>query len=705
MTRFKTVITCVVALFMFVELLILEPVCGQSPTILEGKSQDVRMQPLKDLNGYFPFTVPDSPEDWQARAEQLRFQVKVALGLVPEPTRTKLNFVIHGKIDRGDYTVEKVFFESMPDFYVTGSLYRPKTVKGKVPGVLCPHGHWSNGRFYDAGEAQAKAQIEQGAESDLEAARNPIQARCVHLARMGCIVFQYDMIGYADSVQITFDLAHRFAKPRPAYNSAENWGLFSPQAEQNLQSIMGLQTWNSIRALDFLESLKDVDQDRLAVTGASGGGTQTFLLAAVDDRIKVSFPAVMVSTAMQGGCTCENCSLLRVTTGNVELAALFAPKPMGVTAANDWTKEMRTKGFPELKNLYKLLGAEDDVMLVDRTEFGHNYNKVSRTAMYQWFKQHLGLAGSVEERPYRRLTAKELSVWNDKIPRPEFDPDFERRLLKWWKTDTDKSLKEIASSKEANQTFLSRAFQAVFQRDLPGTDDVEYESTYKKDHGSYFVMGGLVKWKSYQEEFPVLFVHPKEWNGKVVVMTSDQGKNVLYADEGQLTPLVKNLVDSGVSVVSPDLFYQGEFLDGIAEGQSTADRNRKVKNPREAAAYSFGYNHTLFAQRTHDLLALLTMVRTHERKPESISLVGIGQTGAICNAALALDKRKIARFVMDKKSLTAFDVNDIYAAYFLPGSGRYQGLQGMQSASGMKPVVVNLDGQTGSQNLERILVK
>ncbi len=104
--------------------------------------------------------------------------------------------------------------------------------------------------------------------------------------------------------------------------------------------IMGLQTWNGIRALDFLASLPDVDPKRMAVTGGSGGGTQTILLGALDDRPIASFPNGMVSTSMQGGCTCESCCLLRVGTGNVELAALFAPRPQGMTAANDWTKAM-----------------------------------------------------------------------------------------------------------------------------------------------------------------------------------------------------------------------------------------------------------------------------------------------------------------------------------------------------------------------------
>ncbi len=132
----------------------------------------------------------------------------------------------------------------------------------------------------------------------------------VQLAHMGCIAFQYDMEGYADSVQIPFEVAHSNKNPRPEMNSPHDWGFFSPQADLRLQSILGLQTYNSIPRIDFLCQLPDVDPDRLAVTGASSGGTQTLLVCAIDPRPAVAVPAVMVSTAMQGGCTCENAELL-----------------------------------------------------------------------------------------------------------------------------------------------------------------------------------------------------------------------------------------------------------------------------------------------------------------------------------------------------------------------------------------------------------
>src|SRR5262249_18463410 len=194
-----------------------------------------------------------------------------------------------------------------------------------------------------------------------------------------------DMLGYADSVQLTFDLVHRHSKQRPELDTPENWGFYSTQAELRQQSVMGVQTYNSIRALDWLSELPDVDPARIGVTGASGGGTQTFILCAIDPRPAVAFPAVMVSTAMQGGCTCENCSNLRVGTGNVEFAALMAPRPLAMSGAKDWTVEIETKGLPELKQHYAMMGVPDLVMGKAFLQFGHNYNNVSRELMYGWF--------------------------------------------------------------------------------------------------------------------------------------------------------------------------------------------------------------------------------------------------------------------------------------------------------------------------------
>src|SRR5262245_32881627 len=265
----------------------------------------------KDLNGYFPVTPPASKEAWETRRRQLREQLQVALGLWPMPPRGPIHATIHGPIQRDGYTVEKVSFASLPGHYVTGNLYRPTAPQpAKRPAVLCPHGHWKDGRMDDAGEKEAAQQIAQGAETWPGTARYFLQAKCAQLARMGCVVFHYDMLGYADSKAIPHG-----------------------QGFTDAEAILRSQSQISLRSLDFVCGLPDVNATRIGVTGASGGGTQTFILAALDDRVTAAFPAVMVSTAMQGGCVCENAPGLRVGTGNVELAGLFAPKPLGMSGA------------------------------------------------------------------------------------------------------------------------------------------------------------------------------------------------------------------------------------------------------------------------------------------------------------------------------------------------------------------------------------
>ena len=160
--------------------------------------------------------------------------------------------------------------------------------------MLFAHGHWANGRFHDAGEKAAKASVDEGGEPDMDRGRFFMQALPATLARLGFVVFQYDMVGVRRQ--------HRDPAPRGLHAT--------PRPNCGCRAQMGLQTWNSIRALDFLASLPDVDPKKLGMTGASGGGTQTFMLAAIDDRLAAAFPAVMVTTGMQGGCVCENCSLL-----------------------------------------------------------------------------------------------------------------------------------------------------------------------------------------------------------------------------------------------------------------------------------------------------------------------------------------------------------------------------------------------------------
>jgi hypothetical protein len=655
---------------------------------------DSRLQPLKDLDGRFPFEPSSSIEEWNQRADSLRTSMKVALGLWPLPTKTPDQAVVHGRIEFPDYTIDKVYLESFPGFYVTGNLYLPRRVAGKLPAVLCPHGHFVDGRFGDEGLDTVRRNIVIGAERFENGGRNVIQSICVQLARMGCAVFNYDMIGYCDSVQISFDLAHRFATQRPEMNTPSGWGLFSPQAEAHLQSIMGMQTYNSIRALDWVASLPYVDSSRIAVTGASGGGTQTFILCAMDERPSVAVPAVMVSTAMQGGCTCENACLLRVGAGNCDFAALIAPRPLCLISANDWTKDMPTDGFPQLEKHFAMVQATDRLSHAPLLHFGHNYNYVSRAVMYHFANQHLrlGLPEPIVEEDYQRLSGKELTVWDAQHPAPVATADFERGLLKWWTEDAER---QIAATRPASRGSMNEyrqlvgaAVRTLIGRGLPAASCLEFQEVSKTPRDGYLEIAGSLRNDLHDgrhESIPTAFLMPNDWNqGGVVLWLTGRGKDDLYTADGAPRPAIRKMLERGFAVVGADLFMQGEFLP---DGQPIS-KTRKVNNSRESAAYTFGYNHSLFAQRVHDILSLVSFAKNHHRNPSRIHIVGLDGAGPWVAAARAVTGAAIPKAAVDTQGFRFHHLNDFHHPDFLPGGAKYDDLPGMLALSAPEPLLV-----------------
>jgi hypothetical protein len=330
-------------------------------------AQRARYRTLDDT-----FTPPafSSRAEWDQRAAHIRELILASAGLLPMPERTPLRSNVFGDIKRADYIVSKVYFESLPGFFVTGNLYRP-IGDGPFPAILSPHGHWAYGRLENSAVAS-------------------VPGRAINLARQGFVVFSYDMIGYNDSRQ----LEHRlFGGPHEKL-----WGL----------SMAGLQLWNGIRSLDFLESLPYVRRGSIGATGASGGGTQVFLLAAVDQRVAVAAPVNMISLHMQGGCLCENQPGLRLETNNVEIAATIAPRPLlMVSATGDWTANTLEREYPAVRALYSLVGAAERVHAV-RFEAPHNYNRDSREAVYAWMARWLQDAAAGVRRDEQTFTVDPL---------------------------------------------------------------------------------------------------------------------------------------------------------------------------------------------------------------------------------------------------------------------------------------------------------
>lgn len=624
-------------------------------------------KPRTTRDEFHPWTPPKNLAEWEKTAEALRERILVATGLWPMPPKEPLKPIVHGKIDRGDYTIEKVFFPSHPGHYVSGNLYRPKNIKGKVPGVLCPHGHWQNGRFYDAEEKGGASQMEQGAEEHMAGARYPLQARMAQLARMGCVVFHYDMVGNADSRQI--DHSAGFRDPRA--------GLW-------LQNFMGLQTFNSIRALDFLLSLEDVDAERIGVTGSSGGGTQTFMLCAVDPRPKVAFPAVMVSTNMQGGCICENADYLRIGCNNVAFAALFAPKPLAMSAANDWTIDIETKGLPELRQIYSLYGQGDAVAAKCWPQFGHNYNQVAREMMYNWFNKHLdlGIAGTIKESDFWPVPPADLSVYDERHPIPSEAGDAEE--LKEYLATVSKDqfaalLPKDARGLDEYRRLVGTAARVMLDDGLVANGDLESEPDVTPGD-EYSTMKGLFVRKETGEKIPYLALLPNAFSGTVVIWIDGEGKSKLFDKSGKPIAAVQKLLDAGKAVASADVFLTGEF---VAEGQTAAlpavDQNYQ--------GYTFGYNRPVLSNRVRDLLAFITAAKTNPNVSE-LELVGTGEAGTWALLAAGLAGDKIERTIVDIQGFSFENLDKTSDPMYLPGALRYGGLGGLAALAAPRELIV-----------------
>lgn len=626
---------------------------------------------LRDLNkSYFPFTPVKDQAAWATRREEVKTRVLLASGLWPAPERTPLKPVIHGRVERDDYTIDKVFFESIPGHYVTGNLYLPKNHGDKIPAILCPHGHWNNGRFLDD-KAGVKKQFDMGAEKFENAARSPLQARCVQLARMGCAVFHYDMIGVADSVQFT---EHR--------HGIKPVGFLSPSAEQNLNGYFSLQIWNGERALDFMLSLPYVDHTRVGCTGASGGGTQTMILSGIDDRITAAFPCVMVSTAMQGGCTCENANYLRIHQGNIDIAALTAPRPLGMTAADDWTKEIATKGFPDLQKLYAMLGVPDLVEAHPNIQFPHNYNHVSRQQMYGFYNKyfHLGLPADVDERDFTLSTREEMSVWNNEHPKPSGDQvgePHEVAVCKWLRQDAKKQIEPTLHPKtqadvDRERALVGTAWEVMMGGKIPGKDEATFGLGTKEDHGAYLILRGVTNYRS--NTVDATYLYPKNWNNNSVLWLSLKGEESILTKNGDLTAPAKRLLDEGYSISCPKLY----MLGASKNPNVYANGKRKLDGFEGYAGYHYGYNLSLFAERVQDALAMLAMIRDNPKHhSEHILVAGVEGAGAIAAATTALSSGSVEHLAVAPEGFRFSEITDVWDSNFVPGAVKYGGVRAL----------------------------
>lgn len=331
--------------------------------------------------------------DWEKRASIIRQGIITGLKMDQMPkVGNDFHVIIRNTRIMNGYIVENIAFESFPGFFVTGNLYRPDKTQKKCPVILTPHGHWTDRRMSE-----------------------DVQIRSACLARMGAIVFAYDMVGYGDSKQVT----------------------------HKIPIALLLQTFNSKRVLDYMLSRPDADPEKVGITGESGGGTQTIMITALDNRIKVSVPVVMVSAYFFGGCSCESGMPVHRSkthqTNNVEIAALCAPRPMLlISDGGDWTKNTPRIEFPYIQKVYALYDAESKA---DNAHFPgerHGYEASKRAPVYNFFNHYLDLSadkiynnGRFDESFVTILPVDDLRVFTSDNPMPGYALKGDEVVLKY----------------------------------------------------------------------------------------------------------------------------------------------------------------------------------------------------------------------------------------------------------------------------------
>lgn len=586
------------------------------------------------------FRPPATAQAWRDRAAAVREQMLVALGLSPMPPKTDLHPRVVGTLERDGYAIDRVVLETFPGFTLAGNLYRPHGAKGRLPGILCPHGHSAEGRV-----------------------NVDVQSRCVRLAQLGCVVFLYDMVGYADGKPF----GHAFLDDR-----LRRWGL----------SLPGLQTWDSLRALDWFLSRPDVDPARVAITGESGGATQTLLLCAIDDRIKVSVPVVMVSDTFQGGCVCENAAGLRLGTDNVEIAALMAPRPMKlIGASGDWTARTMTNAYPAIQAVYGLVGTPNHLE-AEVFDFPHNYNRTSRDAAYAFLAKWLldpMEPGLTREGTLKLEDPKDLFAFDSAHPYPA-DAKTPAQLEDTLIRSASAQLDQLAPGDSAPRWEAARGLlKSTWKVRLGLVDPAARETTAKEvrrvARDGLTIVHTAIGRQGFGEAIPVVRLIPASPDGRVAILASGRGKAGLATAEGSPSPVALALLARGFTVVGFDPSHVGEARESVPPPAPA----------RPANPFPDCYNPSLAAARAQELATVVSWARSLAGARE-VDLVALGEAGPL--ALLARPGLEgISRTVVD---LEGFDYGDgsgpVPPGLDLPGVLQFGGLKAAAALSSPAPL-------------------
>ncbi len=593
-----------------------------------GPIKDIRNRSIPHTDTYFTMKRYATLAEWESRKQHLRRQVLSAAGLWPIPEKTPLNAQVFGRIERisEGFSIEKVLLETMPGYYLGGNLYRPLERGKKRPAVLHTHGHYQYGRIEhqhrihrtvrsEAGQAREHRYPDQVAWA---APMSSPPTMAMNLAMQGYVVFLWDMVGYNDTIQTP----HTFGT-----NRQKLWS-FGP---------LGLQLWNATRALDFVQSLDDVDPTRIGMTGSSGGGSQTFLLSAVDERVKVAAPVVMVGGVMQGGSACENASGLRFETYNTELAALTAPRPMILVGSpTDQSQNTLTEDAPAIRSIYDLYGEPErlEAVMVDAP---HNYNRFSREAVRKFFAKHLlpdAARDEFEEQALRIGPPNTLLALHNRTL-PENALTFDGLFEQWRQMSQRQS--EAVTNNHALRERLALALAVDWPERVAATTEGETLTLSREGVGDHIP----ARWREGSAD-TALVVHE---NGSVAA---------------ERTEIVRTQRTQGTSTL---------LIDAFQTGAAQEQRNFRFQDNRRERGYYLTFNRSGDANRVQDILTALAYLKS--KKSGHVRLIGLGKAAIWTTFAAALAPIDLT-LCADTANFEGRD-EDFLKQFFVPGIQRAGG--------------------------------
>ena len=541
--------------------------------------------------------------DWIERQEKVKEILMEIVG--PFPEKTPLNPRITGVLQKDGYRVEKIIYESMPEFYVTGCLFIPDGIKGKRPAVIYVSGH------------------------TIDAFREPVYQIFIHnLVRKGFIVFAIDPIGQAERSHYFDPETKRpvIEMGVPEHNYAGNQCFISGS------SLAKYFTWDIIRGVDYLTTRREVDLDNIGIAGRSGGGHQSAHAFAFDERIKASAPEAFITSQRRllesvGPQDAES-NLYQAIANGIEHADLIevgAPRPMMiVTTSRDYFSiQGARETYKEALKAYKAFGKPENLLMAE-DDNKHTSTKNNRESVYMFFQKFLNLPGNPEEEEVEILKAEELQVTSSGQVSTSLGGE---TVFSINKKETEKLLNKLENSRKNIEEHLGNVKERA--KELSG-----YVSPTNRSEpvfcGRYQRSGYCVEMYVLQGEgnctVPLLLFVPDNCNKSPgMIYIHPEGKSAEASAGGEIEQLVKR----GFIVAAPDLI-------GIGETENKAGRAH-LQDLRDNLTVLIG--RSLVGIRAGDVIRTANFLKTVSAvNSEEISAVATGELGPVLLHAAVFDK-------------------------------------------------------------------